>query len=180
MLKPLIGVLALALVLEEWLWDKLKAQLHRISHWPWVHRMEVWLAALPPWASLLVLVIPGACLLPFKLAGVWALAHGHPIVGLGIFVAAKMVGTALAAYLFDVVRDKARELVWFDRLYCGVIRLLQRAHAWLEAQTTYKAVRAAIAAMKQWLQKKRSAKRRRSALARRLAMAKSRVLHFFK
>ena len=31
LLKPLIAVVALALVFEEWLWDSLKAQLHRLT-----------------------------------------------------------------------------------------------------------------------------------------------------
>lgn len=126
------------------------------------------------------MLIPGACLLPFKLAGVWALAHGHPLLGLGIFVMAKMTGTALAAYLFDVVRDKARELAWFDALYRWVMEMLRRAHAWLEAQTTYRAVRRAVAVGLGRLRALGTQDGRRSTWARRLRAAKHRSTHWFK
>ncbi len=77
LLKPFIGLLALLLVFEEWLWELPKAQLHRLSALPAVRMMEQRLQTLPPWASVLVLVVPALVLLPFKLVGLWALAHGH-------------------------------------------------------------------------------------------------------
>lgn len=135
--KPFVAVLALFLVFEEWLWDHLKAFMHRLANHPWVHRLEAHLRQIPPWASLLVLLVPGMLILPFKVAGLWALAHGHALLGLAIFILAKLCGTALAAYLFDLVRENARKLAWFDRVYVGVTALLQRARAWLAAQPVY-------------------------------------------
>lgn len=140
--KPLVAVLALFLVFEEWLWDHLKAFMRRLADHPWVHRLEAHLRQIPPWASLLVLLLPGALLLPFKVAGLWAIAQGYPLLGLIIFALAKICGTALAAYLFDLVRENARKLVWFDRLYLRVTSLLQRARAWLAAQPSYVAAKA--------------------------------------
>lgn len=137
LLKPLIAVVALALVFEEWLWDALKAQLHRLSGLPAIHRMELWLQALPPWASLGVMLVPALALLPFKLAALWALANGHPVLGVLAFVMAKLTGTALAAYLFDLVRDRARLMPWFDTLYTAILRWLSAARAWLAAQPGY-------------------------------------------
>lgn len=139
--KPLVALVALFLVFEEWLWDHLKTLMRRLTDHPWVHSLEAWLRRIPPWASLLVLLIPGALILPFKVAGLWALAHGHAVLGLIIFVLAKLAGTAMAAYLFDLVRDNARKLAWFDRLYLWITGWLQRARAWLAAQPAYVAAK---------------------------------------
>ncbi len=76
--------------------------------------------------------------------------HGHLFLGVGIFIAAKVTGTALAAYLFDLVRDKARELAWFNAVYLFITNLLRQAHAWLAAQPAYMLVRARVAALKRW------------------------------
>jgi hypothetical protein len=142
LLKPLVATLALFLVFEEWLWDHLKAFMRRLADHAWVRHLEAYLRRMPPWASLLVLLLPGALLLPFKVAGLWAIAHGYPLFGLLIFVLAKLSGTALAAYLFDLVRENARKLAWFDRLYLWVTGMLQRARAWLAAQPAYLAAQA--------------------------------------
>lgn len=149
--KFFVAVLALLLVLEEWLWDALKAQLHRLSQLPLVHRAEGWLRSLPPWASVLIMLLPALVLLPFKVLGLWALAHRHPLLGVGIVLLAKLTGTALAAYLFDLVRDNARKIGWFDMLYCAIRRLLARAHAWLESQAAYQRARATLHRARIWL-----------------------------
>lgn len=153
--KPLVAALALLFVFEEWLWDKLTQAMRRLADHPWVHRLEAYLRQIPPGASLLVLLLPGLVILPFKVAGLWAIAQGYPVLGLLIFIAAKLAGTAVAAYLFDLVRDNARKLAWFDWLYVRILGGLQRARAWLYAQAVYQAVRAWVqqvrAQVRTWL-----------------------------
>lgn len=150
-----MAALALILVFEEWLWDHLKAFMRRLADRPWVHRLEAHLRQIPPWASLLVLLVPGVLIFPFKVAGLWAIAQGYPLMGLIIFVLAKISGTALAAYLFDLVRENARKLAWFNRLYLWINDWLQRARAWLAAQPAYIATKAwarrVKAQVKEWL-----------------------------
>lgn len=176
MLKPVIGLLALVLVFEEWLWDALKAQLHRLSRLPAVHRLEVWLGALPPWASLLVLAVPALALLPFKLGALWALAHGHALLGVLTLVAAKLTGTALAAYLFDLVRDNARKLAWFNAVYNAVMALLGRAKAWLASQPAYCKVRSQVVNFKaRWQAFRIRQTARRSVWRRRVSLARLRL-----
>lgn len=172
MLKPFITLLALVLVLEEWLWDTLKAQLHRISHLPGVRRVEQWLGHLPPWASVLVLLTPGLVLIPFKLAGLWALAHGHPGLGVLVLVLAKLTGTALVAYLLDLVRERARQVPWFNWVYEAIMGLLARAKAWLAAQPAYMAARHAVTTWKLRMQAQWAHNTRRSAWVRRLHRVK--------
>jgi hypothetical protein len=141
---PVVFALAVLLVFEEWLWDSLKACFRRLADHALMRALDARLRRLGPWSSLLVLLIPALVLFPFKLAALWALAHGEPMLGIAILVCAKLVGTGVAAYLFDVVRDSARQLAWFDRLYVTIITLLARAKAWLRAQPAYSAAARAI------------------------------------
>lgn len=152
LLRPVVAVVVIVMLLEEWLWDHLKAAVQRLVDQPWVHRLEAYLRALPSWASLLVLVAPGFVILPFKVAGLWALAHGHPILGVVIFVLAKLAGTAVAAYLFELVRDSARRMPWFNTVYLWITGQLRRAHAWLEGHPAYQQVRQWGRALRQRLQ----------------------------
>ena len=149
LLRPLVAGVVIVVLLEEWLWDHLKAAVQRLVDQPWVHRLEPYLRLLPPWASLFVLLAPGFVILPFKVAGLWALAHGHALLGIAIFVLAKLAGTAVAAYLFELVRDNARRMPWFNALYLWVTGWLRRAHGWLAAQPLYQQLRQWAQALRQ-------------------------------
>lgn len=147
-LHPLLVLAALALVFEEWLWDRLKAGCVRLAHALHLHRLESLMRALPPWASLLVMLLPGAVLFPFKMLALYALSHGHPVLGGLAFVGAKVAGTAAFAYVFEQVRDNARRIRWFDALYRFVTGLLGRARACLHALPAVVQARALVAAWK--------------------------------
>jgi hypothetical protein len=116
--------------------------MRRLSALPFMAATEARLRKLKPWPSLGVLVLPATILFPCKLAAVWAMSHHHPMLGLAVLLAAKITGTSVAAYLFDIVRDSARQLAWFDRCSSMVIHLLHRTKAWLGRQATYRAARA--------------------------------------
>ncbi|HWI10411.1 MAG TPA: hypothetical protein VNU48_03695 [Burkholderiaceae bacterium] len=158
-LHPAIFVIAVVIVLEECLWDGLKRGMRKLSALPIVAAAEQRLRKLGPWASLAVLMLPATILLPCKLAAVWALSHHHPMLGLTVLLAAKLAGTSMAAYLFDIVRDSARQLVWFDRCCSAVIHALDRTKTWLARQPTYRAAVTAVA----------TARARTARLVRRLA-----------
>ena len=144
-LHPLIFVAALFIVFQEWLWDHLKALARHLSRLPAVAAMERRLRRLGPWPSLAVLLLPAILLFPCKLAAIWAMSHHHPLLGLAVLVSAKLIGTTVAAYLFDIVRDSARQLPWFDRFHLATLRFFVRARTWLVAQPAYAAARAAVA-----------------------------------
>jgi hypothetical protein len=143
-LHPIVFLLALLIIFEEWLWDALKAQVQRLSRLPMVAAFENRLRRLGPKCSLLVLLLPASVLFPCKLAALWAMSHHHPMLGIAVLFTAKIVGTSVAAYIFDIVRDSARGLAWFDRLYGSIIALLTRVKVWLAAQPTYQKAREAV------------------------------------
>jgi hypothetical protein len=181
LLRPLVAVVALVLVFEEWLWDALQRRLRRWGAWLGLQRIEGWLRGLGPWASLAVMALPAMALFPFKLAALWALGRGHVALGLVVLVSAKLVGTALAAYLFDLVRERARQLPWFDAFYSAALKGFQRAHAWLEAQPGFRAAKAWAADVKAWVRSAGGAGgARRPAWRRRLQWAKIRLQRWLK
>ena len=82
----------------------------------WAH-LENRLRALPPWAAVLVFLAPMAMLLPVKLLGLLLLANGHTKSAVALLLAAKLVGTALLAWLFGLVEPALMEISLFARWY---------------------------------------------------------------
>jgi hypothetical protein len=121
LLRPLLWVaswlLALLLLFEEWGWEQLARWLERLARLPLIGWIERRIAALPPYPALLVLAVPAALLLPFKLLALWLIGHGQLLIGLVVIIAAKVIGTALVARLFMLTRPTLLTLPWFTRLH---------------------------------------------------------------
>lgn len=138
LLKPLWVLLALLFLLEAWLWDLIAPPVARmVALIPW-QRFKAWLTArieaLPaPWV-LVLFVLPDAVLFPVKLGALWVAAQGqfagHGLIGMAVFVIAKISGLAVTVFLFEVCRPKLMELAWFCRAYGWV----QQARVWAGLQ----------------------------------------------
>ena len=132
LMKPLWYFLAALFLVETWLWDKFT------QFWLWlatVLHVERWrkqlsdlVEQMPPFFSLILFLVPAIVLLPFKISALWLLAHGHVIVGGGVFLAAKMVGLGLAAFFFDLTRPRLMTMSWFARFYLTVMGWRVWAH----------------------------------------------------
>jgi hypothetical protein len=117
-LRNAFGVaFALLILFEEWGWQPLQAALGRIARWPPLSWLEAQLLRLPPYAALAVFAVPGLALLPIKLAALALITQGHTALGLVVIVAAKLVGTAVVARLFSLLRPALMQLGWFARGY---------------------------------------------------------------
>ncbi len=171
---PLVFAVALFIVFEEWLWDTLKALFRRLSRLPPVAVMESYLKRLNPSISLLVLLLPGIVLIPFKIAALYLVSHHRPFLGILVLLAAKLMGTAVAAYVFDLVRSNARKLSWFNTLYLRVIGILTSAKTWLHRQPTYVWMHKVMANLKAKMQVKIT---RKSWILRKLQAAKILAQH---
>lgn len=163
LLKPALYLAALFTLLEEWLWDHLKALAAAIGRLPVLRQIEAGLRRAPPWLALLLLLTPGVVLFPAKLGGLWLISHGRILLGGTVFLLAKLTGMAMLSRLYALLRPALVQL----RLFCVVERwvldLVAWAHAWLNAQQVYLAARHWLRLMKnlvrlQW--------RRRSAQAK--------------
>ena len=109
--------LALLILFEEWGWEPLQAALVRLGRWLGLAWLEARIRTLPPYAALASLLLPSLLLIPVKLAALWAIGHGHAVLGMLIIVAAKIGGTAVVARLFTLTKDTLLQLAWFANLY---------------------------------------------------------------
>lgn len=136
-----IFLAALVILFEEWLWEPLKRLMLRFSRLPLVRRLSAVIAGLSPRAAVLVYVAPMVLLFPFKLAGLWLIGHGHALLGVATFLAAKLLGTAIFAWLFTLTKDALMQIAWFATTYAWVHRISEMAHAWIHRQFIYRWVR---------------------------------------
>ena len=133
--RPLWVILALLLLLEAWLWDHLEPIVARIVNViPW-GRVKTVLARLiedlPPYAALVVFIVPLIVLLPLKFLEVYFLATGNWFGAIVMLVLAKLLGLGVTAFVFDATRGKLLQIAWFQRLYDWFIW----ARDWARTQT---------------------------------------------
>ncbi|MGH8859510.1 MAG: hypothetical protein ACREXG_16010 [Polaromonas sp.] len=100
----LLAPLALFVLFEEWGWEPLAASFAVLGRLPLWGRLERLIARLPPWAALIAFGGPVVALVPIKLLALYLFGKGHVVLGLGLVVAAKITGTALAARLFQLTQ----------------------------------------------------------------------------
>ena len=114
-------LLALIIVFEEWGWQPLADLLGRLAKWrPWA-AVETTIARLPPYAALVVFVLPSAVLLPLKFLAVFLVAKGQIVLAGLLFLAAKVVATALIARLFLLTQPALMQIGWFAWTYNTII-----------------------------------------------------------
>ena len=113
--------IALLLIFEEWGWEPLSRWLKYLVGLPFWAGMwaalATWIARLPPWAALLLLVMPTALLFPIKLGALVLMRHGYYATGITVLVLAKIVGTALLARLFALTQPALMQWAWFAHWY---------------------------------------------------------------
>lgn len=109
--------IALFLLFEEWGWEPLAAAFAALGRLPVWRQLERLIVRLPPWAALLAFGVPVLVLIPIKLLAVYLLGQGHLGTGLGLILSAKLVGTALAARLFQLTQPALMQIQWFARAY---------------------------------------------------------------
>lgn len=160
-LRPLWFFLAVVFLFEAWLWDLLGQGLARLAALipfeAFKRALAATIARLPAPVVLLVFLIPLGVIEPFKFLGLWLIAHHHLIYGILAFIAAKVAGLGVMAFLFEMTRAKLLSMPWFERFYLFVLRIRAQAHAFVEPYK--RKVREAMAPIKAQLQSWRDALR---------------------
>ena len=151
------GLLAAVILFEEWGWEPLQRLLARIGRWPGLRWIEGFVRGLPPWAAVIMFVVPAALLLPVKLLALWAMGRGHVVLGMLVIVAAKIVGTAVVARLFTLTQPALMQLHWFAWTHAHWMRLKQTV---LERARASWAWRVARVIKRQWALRWRRWRRR--------------------
>lgn len=148
-------VLALLILLEEWGWRPLADLLGRLAKWrPWA-QLEYGIAQLPPYAALVVFVLPSALLMPLKFLALFLVAKGQLVLAGLLFAAAKVVATALVARLFMLTQPALMQIGWFAWAYETVMpwkeALVERVRAsWVWRVSRVWKERAGRVAKVQW------------------------------
>lgn len=135
-------VLALLILFEEWGWEPLRRAFALLARLPLIRQCEALLRRLPPRWALLALVLPSLLILPVKLLALWLVAQGHLVAGVGLVIAAKLVGTALLAWLFQLIQPALMQLAWFARLHARWTAWKAELLAWARASAMWRAARA--------------------------------------
>jgi hypothetical protein len=132
-LRPLWIILALLFLAEAWLWDHLEPIVARaVNLIPWgklKQKLAHLIEDLPPWATLIVFVIPFIVLLPLKFLEVYLLATHQWLAAGIVLILAKLLGLGVTAFIFDVTRDKLLQMAWFRRMYEWFLSARVWAHA---------------------------------------------------
>ena len=144
------GLLAVIILFEEWGWEPLQRLLARIGRWPGLRWIEGFVRGLPPWAAVIMFMVPAALLLPIKLLALWAIGRGHLVLGMLVIVAAKIVGTAIVARLFTLTQQALMQLRWFAWAYSHWMRLKQTVLARARASWAWRVGRVI---KRQWRQR---------------------------
>ena len=133
LLQPVWVLLAIIFLIEAWLWDHLEPIVAWFVAQIPLRTFKQWLAervdTLSPAMTLIVFIVPVIPLFPLKLIGLWLLAHEYWMSAVLTIIFAKFLGVGVAAFIFDVTRDKLLEMNWFETLYEFVIELRAKANA---------------------------------------------------
>ena len=136
---PFVLIAAIIVLFEEWLWDDLQRIAAAIGRLPLLHQVESFVAGLPPYAALALFGAPSLLLFPVKLAALYLIAHGQPMLGLMTVIAAKIAGTALVARIFVLTQPNLLRIGWFSWLYSRFTAFKTRIHEAIKSTGVYKA-----------------------------------------
>jgi hypothetical protein len=138
---PFVFIAAIIVLFEEWLWDDLQRIAKAVGRLPLLRQIESLVAGLPPYAALAMFGAPSLLLIPVKLAALYFIAHGQPMLGLMTAVGAKLVGTALVARIFVLTQPNLLRINWFAFLHARFLAFKTRVHEAIKSTRFYRAAR---------------------------------------
>jgi len=176
---PFVFLAAVIILLEDWLWDDLARLAAAIGQLPVFRSIEMLIAGLPPYPSLLLFAVPSLLLVPTKLAALYFMSHGRATLGFLTILGAKVVGTALVARIFTLTRPKLMQIGWFAWLHERFWTFKNRVYAVIKSTTIYKVaheqkLRLRLA-VKAWINSRRSFWRKRWSAAVKLSRRRKQI-----
>lgn len=148
MKEILLSLLALVLLVEEWLWDILTVLGQHLARLLHLAKFELWLSRASPGLALVAFTIPLLIVTPVNLLAFWLLAHGLVLQGILTEVLAKLLGTLLVARVFALTKPQLLTFPLFARVYTTIMGWLRWAHARITETTVYRLARQISAQVK--------------------------------
>jgi hypothetical protein len=153
LLAPLVYLVALLLLFEDWIWDLGKRIAAAIGAWPPLRAVEERVRVLPPYVALAAFVLPGLLLAPVKVLALVAIAQGHTAAGLATLAVAKLGGAMVVARLYVLTQPSLFALAWFARCHDWFMALKSRVVARLFASHAYRSARRLAHALRRALRR---------------------------
>ena len=123
----LLLLLAVVLAYEEIQW-RLSFVFAWLGKLPVLHSIENWARRLPPYGALALFLVPSVVLFPLKMLALYWLASGQKILGISTIFAAKVMGTALVARIFQLTRGALLTIGWCRWLFDKISALREAAY----------------------------------------------------
>ena len=128
MKKLPLTLLAVILIIEEWLWDILSALGHYLIRLLRLESFERWLSQTSPKTALLAFTIPVLIVTPINVAAIWLILQGLLLQGILLEVFAKLLGTLLVARVFTLTKSQLLTFKAFALIYTTITDWLHWAH----------------------------------------------------
>ena len=129
--KLLLSLLAILLLIEEWLWDLLTALGRSLSHWLHLEQAEEWLRQTKPTIALIAFAIPLLIVAPLNFIAFALIANGLILQGI----------------LTEI-------LAFINSIYTTITRWLKWAHDKITESPVYRLVKQLKAQFKEYRLKK--------------------------
>ncbi len=149
MKKLLLSILAIILIIEEWLWDALSVFGHVLIGLLHLEAVERWLSQTSPQVALMAFTIPLLIVTPINLAAFALLAHGLILQGVLLEIVAKLLGTLLVSRVFALTKPQLLTFRGLAFVYATIMRWLNWAHQKITQTKVYKLAKALKAEVKQ-------------------------------
>jgi hypothetical protein len=157
MKKLLLSLLAILLIIEEWLWDALSALGHCLVYYLGLAKFELWLTQRSPYQALVAISIPILVVTPINVAAFWLLANGLILQGIGLEILAKLLGTLFVARFFTLTKQQLLTFRLIAWVYNTITYWLHWAHEKITETAVYQWAKAikirAKATMAAWFKK---------------------------
>ena len=138
-IKHAVGVLlALIILFEQWGWKPLAAAIASLSQLAPIAALERIIGRLPPYGALVVFGVPVVLLIPLKLFALYLIAQGHPIGAVALFIAAKIIGTAIVARLYHLTSPQLLQIGWVRTAHDVVAPRLHTLHEDIRASWAWR------------------------------------------
>jgi hypothetical protein len=132
------AVLAVLILFEEWGWAGFGRVMAYIGRLPVLRQVERWIANLPPYGALVMLVVPALLLLPVKILALFLIGRKRAILGISVILIAKVVGTAVVARIFQLIHPALMRLPWFVPLYARWTVWKEALLAWVRGSWAWR------------------------------------------
>jgi hypothetical protein len=174
---PLIVIAALVVLLEETLIVWLQRLMAAMAALRWIAMLEARAARLGPYPALFLFLVPAIMVFVVELGGIWLATQGRIALGATVTLVGKLIGTALAARLYNILHPTLVTLDWFARAETWVFGWRDRLYGIVKAMPAWQATMAWVhrlrAAVRSWFD--RSRRTLRGWVARRLAAIRRRT-----